>query len=123
MRQPDLFAPAPARVVMDGPALRDKGHQRVVSAVSERVSAFVRDLLDKLCEQRATVTSDDLHARLVGLSLLDPIWIEIDAHPNIIGATIRAAAVAGKLRDTGRCIKTQRVAGQGRKITVWEVVR
>lgn len=119
MRQPDLFAPAPARVVLDGPALRDKGHQRVAHADPD-ASLWLTHCLDQVCAQRHYVTSDDLH---VYLDAQGTPGSPILRRPALIGATIRAAAVAGKLRDTGRCIKTQRVAGQGRKITVWEVVR
>jgi hypothetical protein len=121
MRQPDLFAPAPARVVLDGPALRDKGHQRV-QAVDSRASDWLSGLLDVVCVGQPTVTSDDLQSAVEAAPYSGLIG-SILQHPNLIGATIRAAAVAGKLRDTGRCIKTTRVAGQGRKITVWEVVR
>ena len=122
MRQPDLFAPAPARVVLDGPTLRDKGHQRVQAAVSE-ASVWLTGLLSDLCHQQPVVTSDDLQAYVKLAPYASDTVGAVLQHPNLIGATIRAAAVAGKLRDSGLCVKTTRVSGQGRKITVWEVVR
>ena len=121
MRQPDLFAPVPARVVLTGPALRDQGHVKV-AAVDPALTIWVKVHLDKLCARRTVVTSDDLWAQIEADCPADPRREQLERHPNLIGAAFRALACAGEIEDSGRAVKTTRVSGQGRKLTVWEVV-
>ena len=116
MRQADLFGQAPSKVRLDptGPVLRDKGHA-LTEAADPETADWLRLCLDRLCAKGGELTSDDLHGELEAARR--PV------RPALIGPVMRGAAVAGKLRDTGRCVKTTRVSGQARKITVWEVVR
>ena len=104
-----------------GAARRDRGHQQVL-AVDPDVAARLRVALQFILVGRTTITSDDLHAYL-DLTPGDIRRQLVTDHPNIMGATFRAVAQAGLLRDSGRTIKTARVSGQGRRLTVWQVVK
>ena len=119
MTQPSLFGLPPSTVVLvTGPDLRDRGHEKV-SAVDPEMSQLCLDILRQVCQGRDTVTSDDFWAHLKDQSLQD----HLVAHPNLVGAAFRALACAGVIHDSGRCVKTTRLSGQGRKLTLWDVTR
>tara|TARA_R110002012_G_scaffold294638_1_gene490865 strand:+ start:482 stop:958 length:477 start_codon:yes stop_codon:yes gene_type:complete len=61
-------------------------------------------------------TADDLRDRLIKNcpAVLDAI------HPNALGAAFRKASNRGKIRETGRRIKSRHASAHGRKQPVWE---
>ena len=112
--------PEPAQGLFSGETRRDLGHQDVIAA-APAVTAWLQTALRDLCRVRQEITSDDLQT--AAWNAPQAIRAALVAHPNVVGAVIRGAAAQGWLRDSGSTRKTQRDAGQARRIVTWNVVK
>ena len=107
-------------ILFTGPTKRDLGHQSVTEA-APATSEWLHEALGVLCQMYLELTSDDLQSELWGAPAA--VREDLQRHPSLMGAVMRSAAVAGKLRDSGQTRKTTRDKGQARKLTVWTVVK
>ena len=111
---------APAQGLFAGETRRDLGHQDVTAA-APAVTAWLQTALRDLCRVKQEITSDDLQT--AAWQAPAAIRAALAAHPNVVGAVIRGAAAQGWLRDSGSTRKTQRDAGQARRLVLWTVTR
>lgn len=95
---------------------RDRGHERVDGAIGPEATAALWAAWRSACERHPTVTSDDFYPELS-----DELRDLVKAHPNKVGAMVRASSGKGRrwVVDSGAILHTGRAVGQGRRLTVW----
>lgn len=97
----------------EGARRRDVGH---ASALSHYVVEAVQFEIVTVIRQSPTLTatSDDVLE-----SLSQTTRDSLAAYPNALGACFRSLALAGKIVDTGRMVRSRRPEARKRKIAVW----
>lgn len=94
-----------------GAKLRDDGH---ASAMSHYSVEAIRVSIAVVSELREEFTSEDV------VDDLNPATAAaLTLSPNVLGACIRAAAMAGEIEDTGKMVRARHATARKRKIVVW----